>query len=129
MRLIHNLAKILRSPVRAGFAYPGRDLPDRHVLLQELPLAGFQHHRGEGVWPFLNLGVELELRREPYNPYDRQAIAVWFKNEHLGYIPRRHNRLLADLMDRGERLGARVTRLLETDNPWRRVRIRIELGV
>jgi len=83
----------------------------------------------EGIWSFLHVGAELELRREPYNLHDRRAIAVWFKNEHLGYIPRRHNRLLAELMDRGEHLGARVTRLLETDNPWRRMRIRIELEV
>jgi hypothetical protein len=133
MRLIQNLSKLLRNPARAGLPLiaQGRtgSLPRRHVLLQELPLAGFQHHRGEGVWPFLDLGAELELRREPYNPHDRYAIAVWFKNERLGYVPRKHNRLLAELMDRGERLGARVTRLLETDNPWRRVRICIELDV
>jgi hypothetical protein len=35
--------------------------------------------------------------------------------------------MLARLIDRGERLEARVIRLLESDNPWRRVRIRVEL--
>lgn len=128
MHLLHTLSRFLhRSP-----RLPRRRNPPpaigRRVLLHEVPLAGFQHHRGPGIWRFLSLGAELRLKREPYNLYDANAIAVWFKNDLLGYIPRRDNLLLARLMDRGERLEARVIRLLESDNPWRRVRIRVELA-
>ncbi len=99
----------------------------RRVLLQESPLAGFQYHRAAAIWPFLRVGEPLHLRREPGNPHDRYAVAVWFRNEHLGYIPRRENRTLAKLMDQGERLEAQIVRLLEENNPWRKIRLRVEL--
>ena len=103
-------------------------LPSRkRLILQESPLAGYQYHRASAIWPFLQVGEPLHLRREPSNPHDRYAIAVWFRNEHLGYIPRRENRTLATLMDRGERPEARIVRLLDEDNPWRKIRIRVEL--
>ncbi len=99
----------------------------RRVLLQESPLAGFQYHRAAAIWPFLRVGEPLRLQREPGNPHDRYAVAVWFRNEHLGYIPRRENRTLAKLMDQGECLEAQIVRLLEENNPWRKIRLRVEL--
>ncbi len=99
----------------------------RRLILQESPLAGFQYHRAAAIWPFLQVGEPLRLRREAGNPHDRNAVAVWFRNEHLGYIPRRENRTLAELMDRGERLEASIVRLLDERNPWRKIRIRVEM--
>ncbi len=103
--------------------------PQRRVLLQESPLAGYQYYRASGIWQFLQLGETLTLRREPANRYDRNAIAVWFKNEHLGYVPRSENRTLAQMMDRGEQLEGRIVRLMEDDNPWRRIRFSVFLAV
>jgi hypothetical protein len=96
------------------------------VVLQESPLAGFQYHRAASIWPFLSVGEQLHLKREPSNPHDRYAVAVWFKNEHLGYIPRRENRTLARLLDQGEELETTIVRLLEEENPWRKIRFRID---
>jgi hypothetical protein len=121
----------------ALFNIPGRQLArqlyeksvffpsKRRIVLQESPLAGFQYHRAPAVWPFLQIGASLHLRREPSNPHDHYAIAVWFKNEHLGYVPRRENRTLAQLLDQGEHLEATIVRLLEEENPWRKIRIQI----
>ena len=131
MYLIRRIPKMLNGLLRpsAEIAYhrDAEPLPGRRVLLKELPLAGFEYHRGEGVWPFLVVGALVRLKREPFNMHDPNAIAVWFHNEHIGYVPQRDNALLARLMDNGERLEARIVRLLEEENPWRRVRIRIEL--
>ncbi len=99
----------------------------RRLILQESPLAGYQYHRAAAIWPFLRVGEPLHLRREPGNTYDRYAVAVWFRNEHLGYIPRRENRPLARLMDQGEHLEASIVRLLDEENPWRKIRIRVEI--
>jgi len=101
----------------------------RTTLLQESPLAGFEYHRAPAIWCFMQEGDPLRLVREHLNPHDPNAIAVWFKNEKLGYIPKKENATLAQLMDRGHRLEARITRLLHTDNPWRRVRVRVEMVV
>lgn len=98
----------------------------RRVMLQESPLAGYQYHRAASIWPFLQVGEQLHLKREPSNPHDPYAIAVWFRNEHLGYIPRRENRTLARLLDQGEQLETTIVRLLEEENPWRKIRFRVE---
>ncbi len=98
----------------------------RRVILQESPLAGFQYHRAPAIWPFLQVGEHLHLRREPTNAHDRYAIAVWFRNEHLGYIPQRDNRTLARLLDQGERLETTIVRLLNDEpNPWRKIRLQV----
>ena len=125
-----SLSRQLFGYLRAGFvksfvAFEFDATP--RILLQESPLAGYQYHRASGVWSFLRVGEVLRLHREPANPHDPNAIAVWYKNEHLGYVPRRENRTLAQLMDRGERLEARIVRLLEDENPWRRIRFRVDL--
>ena len=125
---LHNLLATLGSGL-SGHLYARQieATASRRILLQESPLAGYQYHRAAGVWPFLRVGEILSLHREPSNPHDANAIAVWFKNEHLGYVPRRENKTLAQMMDRGERLEAQIVRLLEDDNPWRRIRFRIVL--
>lgn len=48
-------------------------LPQRHLILI-CPLAGFQYHRGEYLWPRLMVGDLLRAQREPDNPYDTDAI-------------------------------------------------------
>jgi hypothetical protein len=125
---MHKLLRSLSLSIGGGL-YPHQlpAQPTRRILLQESPLAGYQYHRASGIWPFLRVGEKLQLRREAGNPHDPNAIAVWFKNEHLGYVPLRENKTLARMMDRGERLEAQIVRLLDDDNPWRRIRYRIDL--
>lgn len=101
----------------------------RKILLLESPLAGYQYHRAEGVWSFLRVGEVLRLVREPANPHDANAIAVYFKNDKLGYVPRSENRALALMLDRGELVQAHVIRLTSDPDPWRRLRFNVELVV
>ena len=98
---------------------------ERELLIQESPVAGFQYHDGEKVWPRLSSGDSLRLLREPANPYDRQAVAVYWRDSKLGYVPRAANTAVSQMMDRGERLVARVERLRESRNPWKRVELSI----
>ncbi len=100
----------------------------RRILLQESPLAGYQFHRADSLWPFLAVGTELRLHRKHLNPYEPHAIAVWHKGDKLGYVPCRENRTLAQMIDRGEKLQARIVRLLDDPNPWWRVRFEVDLA-
>ncbi len=95
---------------------------------QEFMLAGYQYHRAEGVWSFLQIGEALHLQREPHNQHDPNAIAVYFKNDMLGYIPSNKNRLLAQVMDHGEKLEACITQLLSDSKPWRTVKFSVFSG-
>lgn len=96
-----------------------------HILLQDSPLAGFQYHAGKAVWSRLKVGDALTLVREPDNPHDAKAVRVDWQGHKLGYVPRRENADVARLMDRGQVLVARITRLAEVRDPWSRVRFEI----
>jgi hypothetical protein len=45
-------------------------------------------------------GTEVLLVREPNNPHDPLAVAVWVDDQHVGYIPRKQNRDLAVIIER-----------------------------
>jgi hypothetical protein len=118
-RLFGSLGLIAASPAATAAA--------RTVLIQESPIAGFQFHHGEAVWSSLRVGQLLDLVREPSNPHDRDAVAVYFQGEQLGYVPRAENHAVAQMMDRGESLEAIVTKLSDEEDPWNRVRFSISL--
>lgn len=96
-----------------------------HILLQDSPLAGFQYHAGKKLWEEMKVGDALALVREPDNSYDAKAVRVDWRGHKLGYVPRRENADIARLMDNGAKLEARITRLVESRDPWQRVRFEI----
>ena len=106
---------------------PVVDADDRSVLIQESPVAGFQFHRGDAVWSSLSVGAPLALKREPSNSHDTNAVAVYYQDHKLGYVPRGENSAIAQMLDRGERLKATITQLSEGENPWERIRFNISV--
>lgn len=64
------------------------------------PIVGARH-RGDAqkLLDSLPTGEPLILKREPSNPYDHNAIQVWARGQHVGYIPKRDNPPLAMAMD------------------------------
>ena len=106
---------------------PAIGADNRSVLIQESAIAGFQFHRGEAIWGSLAVGARLSLVREPSNAHDPDAVAVFFKQEMLGYVPRAENRAVAQMLDRGERLEASISKLSISEDPWERIRITVTL--
>ena len=109
----------------AAVALPVRATRARLNLIQESPVAGFQFYAGAEVWPSLQVGHALDLVRESENIHDPDAVAVYYQGAQLGYIPRAENDAVARLLDRDERLEARITRLKVEEDPWQRIRIGI----
>ncbi len=95
-------------------------------ILQLSPVAGFQYHHGETLWPQLAVGQPLQLVREADNRYDSRAVRVEWQGYKLGYIPRLDNSAVSQLLDRGERLEAVIARLAESGNPWERVGVEVQ---
>ena len=75
----------------ALFLLPGRhqrtNAATRTIPLTTCYVAGFQYHEGPAIINRLRPGLRLDLRREPDNPYDRRAIAVYAGRRRIGYIP------------------------------------------
>lgn len=100
----------------------------REIELQRSPLAGFQYHQGEKLWRRLRLGATLELVREPDNPYDSRAVRMDWRGRKLGYVPRRENTAVSQLLDNKQSLTARVVKLRESDDPWQRIEFVVYLN-
>jgi hypothetical protein len=81
------------------------------LLVQSSPLAGYRYHAAAQLWPELRVGDALELRREPDNPHDPNAVSVSWRGRRLGYLPRRENAAAAWGLDRGQAPRARISRL------------------
>jgi hypothetical protein len=97
------------------------------ILVQSSPLPGSQFYAVAEVWPQIRLGDRLTLIREPENRHDRKAVRVEWQGRQLGYVPRAENRAVARALDDGEKLEARVSRLREDPDPWRRVEFEVFL--
>ena len=97
------------------------------ILLQNSPLAGSQYYAVSTSWTDIRVGDRLTLIREPDNRHDRHAIRVEWNGHKLGYVPRAENKATARAMDGGEKLEARVTRLRDDPDPWRRVEFAVYL--
>lgn len=106
----------------ASIAFAAEPRVEARILIQSSPLAGFQFYSGKVVWSEMKVGDPLTLVREPDNPYDPNAVRVEWRGEKLGYVPRADNADLARHMDRGTKVEARISRLTQDRNPWRRIR-------
>lgn len=97
------------------------------ILVQSSPLAGSQYYALAQVWEQIRPGDRLTLTREPDNRHDRNAVRVDWNGQPLGYVPRAENRAVARALDTGETLEARVAKLRDDPNPWRRVEFEVYL--
>ena len=113
----------------AALLIPLASAADRiRILVQSSPLAGSQYYALAKVAPQLKVGDELVLRRESDNRHDINAVMVLWRDQQLGYLPRKENQAVASAMDRGESLRATVSRInAETSNPWQRLEVAVHV--
>ena len=73
-------------------------------------VAGAKHREADVASAELAPGERLELRREPENEHDPNAIAVHGGGAHLGFVPRELAEEIAPALDAGEPWSAVVLR-------------------
>lgn len=90
-------------------------------------IRGFQHWDGALVLSELKAGDELALMAEPNNPHDPEAIAVYFKDTKLGYVPSEENALFSTMFFYGHAdvFEARAMQVDTEADPWEQVRMGI----
>ena len=64
-------------------------------------VAAFTYCDGVEVFSQLKVGKKVRLVREDENPHDHNAVAVFFGDTHIGYIPRQQNETIAKLLEMG----------------------------
>lgn len=50
----------------------------------------------------------VRLKREPTNIYDKNAVAVFYMDQQIGYIGKQFAQILAPLMDQGRVFNAKI---------------------
>jgi hypothetical protein len=88
-------------------------------------IAGYMYYDGEDAEDLMQEGEMLFLEREPRNKYDRFAIAVYYRDAKLGYLPRYENRSVARIMDQGVKVNSVIVKVNREDDPFTRVRIKV----
>jgi hypothetical protein len=97
------------------------------IVVQISLTAGLRYHEAKAVWDEMKEGDALTLVREPENPYDLSAVRVDWSGHKLGYIPRTQNAAVARQMDRGNKLEARITKLIQYRNHRRKLEFEVFL--
>jgi len=95
-------------------------IPSRSsIKLTTLPVAGLQY----GTCSVYHFDVDTPLRliREPDNPHDRHAVALYHHVDKVGYIPHTHSRIIASMIDNGISIKVKVRYLSPWEEPWDRV--------
>lgn len=87
-------------------------------------VAGWSWHDGDSILNLLKPGKRLRLIREAGNKHDHNAVAVYFSNTKIGYIPKKDNSDIAKLMDVGEgsSLVAFISEVVQDDQQQPSVR-------
>ncbi len=64
-------------------------------------IAGFTYWEGALVFNELNIGTVLQLKQEPDNKFDPYAVAIYYGEYKLGFVPRKENLQISKLLEMG----------------------------
>lgn len=64
-------------------------------------IAGFTYYEGALAFENLKIGAQLKLVSDPSNIYDEHAVAIYYNNLKLGFIPKGNNKPISELLKAG----------------------------
>lgn len=94
---------------------------DRHV--GNFNIAGFTYWEGCMAFEALKIGTQLRLVREADNKFDPYAVAIYYEDHKLGFVPKGENAMISQLMDLGYAaiFDLRVQRISPDSHPEQQV--------
>ena len=100
---------------------------DRHFA--DFHIAGFTYYNGVDVFENLKIGAQLLLKAEPENRFDPNAVAIYYKNEKLGFVPRAENELLRKFLNLGysELFEVKISQVSPEAYPEKQVRVVVRI--
>jgi len=102
------------------------EMQTRHI--DDFYIAGFTYWEGLKYVQHFKIGDVLELRQEPDNRYDPEAVAICFKGEKIGYIPALRNTQIFQMLYFGHNVfEAIISQLNLETHPERQVRVTVRL--
>lgn len=96
------------------------------IYLLQCFVRGFQYYEGPKIINQINKSGLLEMVREPNNQFDSCAIALFFNNQKIGFIPMESNEILSVLLDtKLLNLQAEITHIEPNAADWESIHIAI----
>lgn len=96
------------------------------VYLKQCFVRGFSYYEGPNIIQEINKSGNLEMVREPENEFDHRAIALYFNQKKIGYLPRESNKTLSILMDTALlEFHAEITHIESDASDWEKIRIAV----
>ncbi|HPB05925.1 MAG TPA: HIRAN domain-containing protein [Prolixibacteraceae bacterium] len=101
---------------------------DRHF--SNFNIAGFTYYDGIEVFSELKIGTLLTMVAEPNNKYDPSAVAIYYNDKKLGFVPRENNELLFKFMELGhkELFEIRVNRISPESHPEKQIGVIVRIN-
>lgn len=127
-RMFKSLAGLVAAIPLFGAGATTAKPAGRAIKILETRIAGFAHYQGDTCQSRIQQGEALKLKRQPGNTHDQKAIEVFWYGHKLGYVPRRHNAALSQLMDKHEIIRAQVT-AVDYYSQWEPVEFDVEVWV
>ena len=92
-------------------------------------VAGFGHQDGWEVIDELLVGTKVDLRYEPENPYDPTAVAIYYEDTKIGYVPSVKNSEIYTLLYYGHEdlFEAYINMRDERAHPERQFRVAVKI--
>ena len=93
--------------------------PVEKVHLDNFKIAGFSYWSGCEAFENLKIGTKLRLVREEDNKFDPYAVAIYYEDFKLGFIPRGSNHDISKYLDMGleDIYEVRITRVTPDVHP------------
>ena len=97
----------------------------KKVHLANFHIAGFGYWEGCEAFEQLKIGTKLELVREADNRFDPYAVAIYYGEYKLGFIPRGSNHDISKYLDMGldDIYEVRITRITPDVHPEQQVEV------
>ena len=103
------------------------DVFAKEIVVLECLVAGTSFRKLDKVDNELDKKVKLTMKREADNKFDNFAIALWFQQTKVGYVPREKNEVIARLMDAGKEFYATI-QAKEYESNWLKLEIQVLLN-
>lgn len=88
-------------------------------------ISGYQYHEGQQLEHLFREGTQFTLKHEPLNPFDENAVGVYYGSSKVGFLPYYTNAIIAGMIREGRKLKARVARFDARREPWERILVEV----
>ena len=97
----------------------------KRIHLSNFHIAGFSYWDGCEAFEHLKIGTRLHLVRETDNQFDPYAVAIWYDELKLGYVPRGENHDISKYLDMGlsDIYEVRITRITPDTRPENQIEV------